>query len=118
MPEARRLDATHRLDHADVAGDLQHRGEINHPIPLAVVVEDRPAANGELTGVIHLAGGINGVFLQGDRQVDRFEGGARFVEVLDRPFPEEPGLVIPELVGVVGRCGGCLLYTSPSPRDS
>ena len=38
----------------------------------------------------------------------------------DREAPPEGGaeIYVPEFSGAAGKVGGCLLYTSPSPRDS
>ena len=96
----------HGLHHGHVAGHLQHRGEVDQAVALAVVVEDRPAPDGELAAVIHLAGWVNGVLLQSNGQVDRLKSGSRLVEVLHGPFPEQPRLEVPEAVWVVGGGGG------------
>ena len=44
-PELLPLHMGHRLNHAYVAGNLQHGGEVNHPVRPAVVVENWPAAD-------------------------------------------------------------------------
>ena len=106
LPKAIPLDVLHGLDHADVARNLKQGGEINHPIALTVVVEDRPTANRKAAVIDHLAVGINGPLLQGNGQIDRLEGGAGFIEVLHRPLAEEPRLELPEGIGVVGGGGG------------
>ena len=85
-PVHSRLEVVHGVHHANVARHLQHGGEIQHSVGPVVVVEDRPAANRHRAGVIHRGVGINHTLLQGQGQVDRLKGGARFVEVLHRPF--------------------------------
>ena len=46
--------------------------------------------------------------------------GARFVHVIDHLsiYSEDPLKVFAIWSGGIGLWGGCLLYTSPSPRDS
>ena len=60
-----RFELVHGMHHAHVAGHLQHGRQIHHAIAPAVVVENRPAANGHRAGVIHLGVGINDILLEG-----------------------------------------------------
>ena len=106
LPVALAVEVRHGLHHAHVARHLQHRGKINLTMAAVVGIEDRPTADRELTSVVDAAVGIDRLLLQGQGEVDRFEGRARFVEILHRPFTEQAGIEFPVGVGFIGGSGG------------
>ena len=53
------FEVAHRLHHRHVARHLEHGGEIDHAIGLAVVVEDRPTADLQLPHIIHRSFRLN-----------------------------------------------------------
>ena len=97
------IQLPHRLDHADIARHLENLGEINQAIGFLVVVVNRPTTNHELTDVMNAVVGLNRLFLKRQGQVDWLKGGARFIEILNRPLTETSGRETPILIGVVGR---------------
>ena len=70
------------------------------------MVVDRPATDLKLADIMHTVIGLDHLLLKGERQVDRFEGGTRLVEILNRPLAEAPWIESPVAVGVIGRCRG------------
>ena len=106
LPESLPLEPAHDLHHADIAGNLEQRRQIDDPIGPPIGIEDRPATNAELADVIDRGIGIDRLFLQGQGEVDRLEGGPRFIEILHRPFAEQTRVVFPKTVGVVTGAGG------------
>ena len=98
------------------------RGSCDRAICLAVWphVDDRAAAGGELARVLRPGGALHIWHLAGREEINRIHRSASgpISSDLLAPATETAALLERYGFGVIAAVDDCLLYTSPSPRDS